>query len=251
MLIFMLIVTTLSGCTSDSEPAATQQDTAAFLPDATAIITAPPTATPSPTEAPLSSVADATATPTPELLFGLDESVAESSEAADPASPLAPSSGSPYSNYNYAALADTSFGFVLTYPTSWRNLPGKYTICFEEQVADGDFPARVAVTSKKLPHKPDGETAVAQFQQYAQIIYSQYAPETFEFGELKPTTFMGRNAYEIGYLAYSGDIEVQGYMCCCAIDYTLYVFHFSSSYNDYEAMQSVRTRIRDSVALVK
>lgn len=248
MLVFILLVGCLSGCSNESEPAVTQQDSANFLPDATVLTTAAPTNTPAPTEAPLASVADATATPSPELLFGLDE---PDSEATATPEPIAmPTAASPYADYNYTALTDTSFGFVLTYPTTWRNLPGKYTICFEEQVSEGDFPARVAVTSKKMPHKPDAETAAEQFQAYAHTIYKQYDPKTFEFGELTPTTFMGKNAYEIGYLAYSDDIEVQGYMCCCAIDYTIYVFHFCSSYNDYEDMQPVRIRIRDSVSLV-
>ena len=57
--------------------------------------------------------------------------------------------------------------------------------------------------------------------------------------------------YAITYLAYSGDIEVEGYMICCAIGRAIYAFHFCASYDDYQAMASVMTRMRDSVALAE
>lgn len=257
----------LTGCSDSAEPAASQQVTANFLPDATALPAASATASDEPqiqfaietTEAPLAAIADATVTPNPDILAAVEDATATPAPTAtiEPtpeiettASP-SPTPATVYANYNYTALTDTSFGFVLAYPTTWQNLPGKYTVCFQEQVPEGDFPARVAVTSKKLPHKPESETIVKQFQLYAQQIYAQYDPATFEFSDLGSGTFMGRNAYAISYLAYSGDTEVKGYMCCCAIDYTLYVYHFCSAYDDFEAMTPVMTRIRDSVSLVQ
>lgn len=260
----ILLITMLAGCTSSEPPAAALQEDANFLPETTAFpaATAAPTVDPATPEPTLSHVIDepleATATPNAEMLSAFEtevdvpESTVEPTDAPESTPTPLPTAASPYLGYNYSMMTDTSFGYVLNYPSTWSNLPGKYTVCFQEPVSDGDFPARVAVSSKKMPHKPESDTILKQFQAFAKQIYSNYDPSTFEFGELKNNaSFMGRNALAIQYLAYSGDIEVKGYMCCCAIDYTIYVFHFCSSYNDYEDMLPVLTRIRDSVTLVK
>ena len=153
-------------------------------------------------------------------------------------------------SYTLTALTDASFGFVCAYPTGWRNLPGKYTVCFREEVEAGDFPARVAITKKTLAHTPKSSTVLSQFQSYAETIYAQYDPATFEFGDLNSNAkFMGEQAYEITYLAYSGDIEVKGYMICCNIGRSIYVFHFCASYDDYGAMEGMMKQVRDSVTI--
>lgn len=263
----MLLILTLTGCSNQDEPAAVPQATANFLPEATALPAAPTVdpSTPEPTlpqiiDEPLDAPVDATTTPNANMLSAFededealaDEPAAEVTVAPESTQTPEPTSVSPYLNYSYSMLTDTAFGFVLNYPTTWTNLPGKYTICFQEPVSDGDFAARVAITSKKMAHKPDSDALLTQFKAFAKQVYQEYDASTFEFGSLQTnSTFMGQNAMSIDYLAYSGDIEVQGYMCCCAIDYTIYVFHFCSSYNDYEDMQPVMTRMRDSVTLVK
>lgn len=257
----------LTGCSDGAEPAAAPKESANFLPETTAFPAAADVPlsnpiTPEPTlpqviDEPLEAPIDATIEPNAEMLAAFEteedaepeQEISVTPESTQTPEPTAPS---PYMNYNYSMLTDTAFGFVLNYPTTWTNLPGKYTVCFQEPVADGDFAARVAVTSKKLPHKPDSDTLLKQFQAFAKQVYATYDPSTFEFGDLKTNvSFMGNRGMAIGYLAYSGDTEIQGYMCCCAIDYTIYVFHFCSSYNDYEDMLPVLTRIRDSVTLVK
>ncbi|MBQ9952317.1 MAG: hypothetical protein IJO98_09290 [Clostridia bacterium] len=285
----ILLCMSLTGCSDGSSVSSAPTQQPNFLPDATAlpvdsgsaaeVLQTQPTAEPifaipaeedteeeplfgldteTTTEEPLFGLDTETATEEP--LFGLDEETLPSVEDAtaepteeptpEPTMTPAPTVYSPYASYTYASLMDTSFGFVLNYPSTWRNLPGKYTVCFEEITGEGDFPARVAVTRKKLPHKPSSETLAKQFQAYVQQVCSQYDPKTFELSDLNSnTTFMKRDGYSIGYLAYSGDTEVQGYMCCCAIDYTVYVFHFCSTYEDFEPMKPVLTRIRDSVSL--
>ena len=176
------------------------------------------------------------------------DTVPQDDNAAEPS----PTPGVDISTYRFQRLTDTSFGFTFEYPTHWVNVPGKYTVCFREEVEDGDYPARVAITKKTLAHSPSSERVLAQFQTYAQVIYGQYDPATFELGELQTSSkFMGNNAYEITYLAYSGDVEVKGYMICCAVEKSIYVFHFSASYSDYAAMESMIARMRDSVALVQ
>ena len=163
-----------------------------------------------------------------------------------------PTPGIDVSSYRFQRLTDTSFGLTFEYPTHWINVPGKYTVCFREEVEDGDYPARVAITRKTLAHSPSSERVLAQFQSFAQIIYGQYDPSTFELGELNASArFLGQNAYEITYLAYSGDVEIKGYMVCCAVEKSIYLFHFSASYSDYAAMESMIGRMRDSVALTQ
>lgn len=150
--------------------------------------------------------------------------------------------------YTFQTLSDTSFGFVFTYPSNWINYPGKHTVCFREPDEEGSFPARVAVTKKKLVHKPDAGRVLDQFEAYAEIIRKQYDQKTFEWGTLNNTAkFMGNPAYEIPYLAYSGNTEVQGYLICTAVDYTVYVFHFYCAYPEYEDMKNLMIMMRDSV----
>lgn len=283
----ILLCMSLTGCSNDSGVSTSSTQQPNFLPDATALpvnsgnsadtLQTQPTAEPifaipaeeNAEDEPLFGLDMDTATEEPlfgletddeEPLFGLEDealpsvedATAEPTEEPTPEPTLTPEPTvySPYAGYTYASLMDTSFGFVLNYPSTWRNLPGKYTVCFEEITGEGDFPARVAVTRKKLPHKPSSETLAKQFQTYVQQVCSQFDPKTFELSELKSNTpFMKRDGYSIGYLAYSGDTEIQGYMCCCAIDYNIYVFHFCSTYEDFEPMKPVLTRIRDSVSL--
>ena len=53
----------------------------------------------------------------------------------------------------------------------------------------------------------------------------------------------------VTYLAYWGDIEVKGFVIGCAVGRTLYVLHFSASYADYAAMESMLNYIVRSVTL--
>ena len=154
------------------------------------------------------------------------------------------------SAYSLATLADTSFGFTFSYPSTWKNLPGKSTVCFEAD--DGsEFPARVAVTRKTLIHTPTDETIFKQFQSFAQVVYKQYDPDTFEYSTVNNrAVFMGRAAYEVSYMAYAGDVEVQGYIICCAIEKSMYVFHFCASYDDYRTLNPVMVRMRESCAVI-
>jgi len=158
----------------------------------------------------------------------------------------------PSVDYTYNMVTDTSFGFTFAYPSEWINLPGKHTICFREQVDEGDVPARVTVTRKKLAHTPKASAVLEHFQAFTETVREQYDPETFEFGELNQNAvFMGQQAFEMTYLAYSGDVEVKGYMICCSVERNVYALHFSASYDDFAAMDSVLRRIRDSVTVAE
>ena len=205
--------------------------------------------------------ATATAEPAQEAQPRVDD-LPLSQPTAEPAAPAATeaSAGVPaateapsgVSAYTFARMADESFGFTLEYPTQWTNLPGRHTVCYREPVEEGDFPARVAVTRKAMAHTPSSSTLLEQFYSYAEQIRAQYDPSTFEYRNLdQEASFMGQTAYSVSYLAYSGDIEVEGYMICCSIGRAIYAFHFCSSYDDFPVMASVMTRIRDSVAAVE
>ena len=206
-----LIAATLSGCSNGSDTAADQP--------------------------PLNTVPESTVT-------------TEFVEAATEA-PAAQATAAPYA-YTLTALTDSTFGFVYAYPSGWKNLPGKYTACFREEVSGDDFPARMAVTRKRLAHAPKFSRLLTQFQEYAETVRAQYDSKTFEYGDLNSSAaFLGQPAYEITYLAYSGDVEVKGYMICTNVDKYVYVFHFCAPYDDYAAMEPMMRQLRDSVTLAQ
>lgn len=246
MLLCVLIVALLAGCSNGGETVDASGQSANFVPEQTVAATdAPVTATPESVQPEVMDIPLSTEDPGEPAV---QETSPEGSAAPSP-SPTA----EPSASYTFEKLSDPSFGFVFEYPSEWENLPGKYTVCFREPVEEGDVPARVAVTKKTLAHTPNSSTLLKQFQSYFVEACSQYDPSTLELGsELNSeASFMGQKAYEITYLAYSGETEVKGYMICCSIERSVYVFHFSSSYADYSAMSSLMTRMRDSVAVVE
>jgi len=254
----LMAVTLLSGCSSVSTTVDTTGDGGSFDPETTAVpsVTAEPdpdTWVPEILDLPL----DGESTVSPTADDGLGDLPSDPSAVPTEVPTLAPSpsqtppGAADISGYTFQTLSDTSFGFVYTYPTSWVNVPGKSTVCFREVVDPEDFPARVAVTSKRMAHTPKKETVLSQFQNYAQFIYAQYDPATFEWGALNSEArFLGEKAFEITYLAYSGDIEIKGYMCCTNVGRLIYVYHFCASFDDYAVMETMMGRIRDSVTII-
>lgn len=246
----LLILLVLTGCSGKNDSNG-EQPAGNFNPEAENLLDS------------VSGEEEPSPSPEPDLPDALDEpldlepdSTSEAPASDDPfggATTNPTDAASSLYNYSYAALTNTSFGFTFNYPTEWENLPGKHTACFRQTANAGDFPARVAVTKKTLAHKPKNSNVVLkQFQSYAQYVYAQYDPKTFEFGELNSSAkFMGQTAFEITYLAYSGSVEVEGYMICCSVESNLYVFHFCAPRADFEAMTSVMTRMRDSVSVVQ
>ena len=152
------------------------------------------------------------------------------------------------STYSFTSITDTSLGFTFSYPSHWQNNPGVYTVCYREEVEEGDFPARVAITRKKLTHTADADGIADELKSYLKTIYKQYDAKTFEVGSLnKSIQFMGQKGYSTTYLAFSGETEVKGFVICCQIERTLYVFHFSASYSDYLSMEGIMQYMCKSV----
>ena len=149
--------------------------------------------------------------------------------------------------YQYSAVVDNNIDYTFNYPSQWENVPGIYTVCFREVVEPGEFPARVAITRKRLVHTPDQSALLAQLRSYMIAIYHQYDASTFQVGNVEITEFMGANALCNTYLAYWGDTEVKGYIVGCAIERTMYVFHFCASYSHYVELENVMQYIRNSV----
>lgn len=160
-------------------------------------------------------------------------------------------SGVDTSAYQFSSLSDHSLGFTFNYPSHWQNIPGIYTVCFQEQVEDGDVPARVAITRKKLTHTPDASDLSDHLIAYLKTIYKQYDTSTFEVSGLNTSiSFMGQNGYSTTYLAFKGETEVEGFVILCVVERTLYVYHFSASYSDYQSMESMMQYMCKSVQLV-
>lgn len=153
--------------------------------------------------------------------------------------------------YQYSALIDTALGFTFNYPSHWENVPGVFTVCYREKVEPGDFPARVAISAKKLVHSPEGTVLTDELTSYMRMVYKQYDPHTFQVGVPNTEdTFLGKQAYSNTYLAYSGETEVKGFVIGRAVKRTLYVFHFCATYEDYAAMESMMRYMLKSVELI-
>ena len=153
-------------------------------------------------------------------------------------------------SYQYSQVEDENIDFTFNYPSHWKLGPGIYTICYREEVTDGDFPARLAITRKKLVHTPDDRALLEQLTSYMKMVGKQYDKETFQTSiPNTEATFMGKPALSNTYLAYWGDIEVKGFVIGCAVQRTLYVLHFSASFADYTAMESMLNYIVNSVTL--
>lgn len=249
LLVFLALAALLTACSSVTTTVETDGNIGNFSPESTAV---------SSSDIVLNSTIEPTIEPIasdlPEAIDVPLETEATSKPSAEPSEEATSEptvTETPVSDYTLTPLTDRSFGFLFSYPSGWENLPGKYTVCFREIVEEGDYPARVAITKKTFDHEPKSSKLLSQFQSYATNIYSMYSKDRFEFGELNESaTFMGKNALEISYYAYSGETEVVGYMICCSIDHDMYVFHFCAPYEDYNAMESMMKDMRDSVKLI-
>lgn len=156
------------------------------------------------------------------------------------------------STYQYSALQDTTLGFTFNYPSHWENVPGVFTVCFREKAEDGKFPARIAISAKRLVHSPEGTVLSDELTSYMRMVYRQYDASTFQVGvPNSEDTFLGKQAYSNTYLAYWGDTEVKGFVIGQPVGRVLYVLHFCASYEDYTALESVMRYMVRSVQLVE
>jgi hypothetical protein len=119
---------------------------------------------------------------------------------------------------------------TFNYPSNWVNVPGVFTVCYREMAEPGEFPARVAISAKRLVHSPEGTVVSDELTEFVRVIRKQYDANTFQLGTPNTEdTFMGKTALSNTYLAYSGETEVKGFVIGQSVGRVLYVFHFSAS----------------------
>lgn len=181
-----------------------------------------------------------------------DETVAAQSDASVDAQPFATATPQPNTSVsNYSTVSGTGLNFKFEYPSDWTNIPGRSTICYVQPVGNGTvYPARVAVTMKKLAHKCSGESEFKEeLASYCKTLRTQYDEKTFKIEtELDTETkFMGNSALSTTYMAYDGDQEIEGYVIMTYFERYLFCFHFLCAYEDYDAFSSVMRHMRDSV----
>ena len=153
-------------------------------------------------------------------------------------------------NFQYSAVTDQNVDFTFNYPSEWENVPGTFTVCYRQKVQKGQFPARVAVSRKKLVHTPDDIVMNEQMTSYMKAISKQYDEKTFQLGTPNhDETFIRRKAISNTYLAYWGNVEVKGYVIGVAVDRTLYVLHFCAPYADYAQLEGALQYMVNSVML--
>lgn len=151
---------------------------------------------------------------------------------------------------SYSEISGTGLGFKFSYPSNWNNLPGRSTVCYVQPIENGTvYPARVAVTMKKLAHKCSSSEAQQELVEYIKTLMTQYDESTFKVDKTldTDTKFMGNRAMSTTYLAYDGDQEIQGYVIMTYFERYLFCFHFLCAYEDYEAFNPAMIRMRDSV----
>lgn len=151
---------------------------------------------------------------------------------------------------SYTEIAVEELGFKFSHPSNWNNIPGRSTVCYVQPLDNGTvYPARVAVTMKKLAHKCSASEATKELAEYVKMLRSQYDEATFKVNKTldEGTKFMGNKAMSTTYLAYDGEQEIQGYVIMTYFERYLFCFHFLCAYEDYEAFQPAMVRMRDSV----
>lgn len=150
----------------------------------------------------------------------------------------------------YSEVSAPGLGFRFSYPSNWVNIPGRSTVCYVQPLEDGTvYPARVAVTMKRMPHTSDYEEAQTELANYLRTLMTQYDSSTFKVNTKLnyKTEFMGKPAISTTYLAYDGNQEIKGYTIITYFERYLYVFHFLCAYDDYTAFGTAMKYMRDSV----
>jgi len=259
LLICLLTLLSLSGCSKNETVNVTGQEAGSFEPETTAVaggLTQAIAAQESQTDG------DAASAP---VVDPVVDPVAADQPAADAQQPvvdatLAPAAteapvAKPVNNSHssidgYSTIGNVGLEFSFSYPANWNNMPGRSTLCYVQPMEEGvTYPARVAVTMKKLPHRGTEAKVREQFASYFEHLQSQYDEETFEANMTLnyATPFMGRTAMSTTYLAYDGDQEIMGYVITTYFERYMYVFHFLCAYEDYEDFWPALQFMRDSV----
>lgn len=177
---------------------------------------------------------------------------ADSQEVAPTSTPRPGSNLIDPNTLSYTALSDPDMKLTFNYPSNWVNVPGVFTVCYREMAEQGEFPARVAISAKRLVHSPEGTVISDELTEFVRVIRKQYDANTFQLGTPNSEdTFMGKQALSNTYLAYSGETEVKGFIIGQSIGRVLYVFHFSASYEDYTAMERVMRYMLNSVQIIQ
>ncbi len=150
------------------------------------------------------------------------------------------------SEYTYAVISNDTLGVRFSYPSHWVQTPGRRTICYEEPVGEGDIPARMAVSVKQLDDRPDDDELVSQLSAFITVIFTQF--DRYEIGNLiTDVSFMDKSAYSTIYRGYKGDQVIEGMAILTGVGSKVYLYHFSCSAEDYEAMTPVREYMRSHV----
>lgn len=150
------------------------------------------------------------------------------------------------SEYTYAVLTNDTLGVRFSYPSHWIQTPGRRTISYEEPVAEGDIPARMAVSVKQLDDRADEDEMTSQLSSFVSAIFTQF--DSYEIGNLiTDVSFMGKTAYSTIYRGYKGDQVIQGTAIMTCVGAKIYAYHFSCDANDYDAMTTVMEYMRNHV----
>lgn len=186
---------------------------------------------------------------------GAEASAGTQSASDDDDMPFASPTPQPNTSVSrYAEISAPGLGFRFSYPSDWTNIPGRSTVCYVQPLDNGTvYPARVAVTMKRLPHSTNFQEVQTELAEYIKLLRTQYSAATFKVDmELDTSTkFMGKSSIGTTYLAYDGGQEIKGYVVATYFERYMYVFHFLCAYNDYTSFEATIRYMRDSVQIDK
>ena len=254
LLICVVVLSLFTGCDRQSaalQPTAEPQQEGNFAPVTTAVASAEQAKAVE--EAVQATAEPAADVPADEPAVPVDEPGFTVNPTNAPADAVPFSTPTPQPNTHiasYSEIGGTGLGFKFSRPSDWVNIPGRSTVCYVQPLENGTvYPARVAVTMKKLPHKCTAEEAQNELVEYLKLLMTQYDEKTFKVSKEMDTEtkFMGKNGMSTTYLAYDGEQEIQGYVILTYFERYVYVYHFLSAYEDYEAFSTAMRHMRDSV----
>ena len=146
----------------------------------------------------------------------------------------------------YETLTNNTYSLTMDRPSAWVQIPGRYTLCFQEAVMEGQTPARMALTRKTATKDLTDSRITSEIIAYLKVLAAQY--DKFEVSnQSKETPFIGQMGYSAFYTAQKDTKVVRGYVVMAAIKRYLYVFHFSASESAFASYTDAMVHLRESV----
>lgn len=138
--------------------------------------------------------------------------------------------------------------FTLDYPSHWVQVPGSNSVCFRE--ATGEFPARMVITVKTDVGNITAEVKSKQLASFIRKVIAGFDTYNVVSAPTTGISFLGDDdSFSATYSVTKGDTTLKGYVLIAGVGKNLVVFHFRCALVDFDDMQSMCLRLRNSIVL--